>query len=81
MWFQLAQLVKSLVVEQGIWVQIPSTPKTDWCLDLIVRAIIMNGYHKFKCYYNYQKKKKINNNLLLDNVLKMLLHYSKDKVQ
>ncbi len=56
--FQLAQLVKSLVVEQGTWVQIPPTPKTNWCLDLMVRATIMSGRHRFKCYRNYQKKKK-----------------------
>ena len=53
--FQLAQLVKSLVVEQGTWVQIPPTPKTNWCLGLMVRAITMSGRHKFKCYRNYQK--------------------------
>ncbi len=54
--FQLTQLVKSFVVEQGTWVQILPTPKTDWCLDLIVRAIIMSGRHRFKCYRNYKKK-------------------------
>ena len=46
--FQLAQLVKSLVVEQGTWVQIPPTPKTNWCLGLMVRATIMSGRHRFK---------------------------------
>ena len=39
--FQLAQLVKSLVVEQETWVQIPPTPKTNWCLGLMVKATIM----------------------------------------
>ena len=48
--FQIAQLVKSLVVEQGTWVQIPLTLKTNWCLGLIVRATIMSGRHRFKCY-------------------------------
>jgi hypothetical protein len=56
--FQLAQLVKSLVVEQGTWIQIPPAPKTNWCLGLMVRAIIMSGRHRFKFYRNYQKKKK-----------------------
>ena len=51
--FQLAQLVKSLIVEQGTWVQIPPTPKTNWCLGLMVRATIMSGRHRFKCYRNY----------------------------
>ena len=55
--FQLAQLVKSLVVEQGTWVQISPTPKTNWCLGLIVRATIMSGRHRFKCYHNYIKEK------------------------
>ena len=55
--FQLAQLVKSLVVEQGTWVQIPFTPKTNWCLGLMVRATIMSGRHKFKCYHKNQLKK------------------------
>jgi hypothetical protein len=32
LWFQLAQLVKSLVIEQGTWVQISPTPKINWCL-------------------------------------------------
>ena len=55
--FQLAQLVKSLVVEQGTWVQIPPTPKTNWCLGLMVRATIMNGRPRVKCYRNYISKK------------------------
>jgi hypothetical protein len=55
--FQLAQLVKSLVVEQETWVQIPPTPKINWCLGLMVRATIMSGRHRFKFYHNYQKKK------------------------
>ena len=50
--FQLAQLVKPLVVEQGTWVQIPPTPKMNWCLGLMVRATIMSGRHRFKCYRN-----------------------------
>ena len=37
------------------------TPKTDWCLDLMIRAIIMSGRHRFKCYRNYIKKKKFIN--------------------
>ena len=57
--FQLAQLVKFLVVEQGTWVQIPPTPKINWCLGLMVRATIMSGRHRFKFYHNYQK----NNNV------------------
>jgi hypothetical protein len=56
--FQLVQLVKSLVVEQGTWVQIPPTPKTNWCLGLMVRATIMSGRHRFKFYHNYPKKNK-----------------------
>jgi hypothetical protein len=55
--FQLAQLIKSLVVEQETWVQIPPTPKINWCLGLMVRTIIMSGRHRFKFYHNYQKKK------------------------
>jgi hypothetical protein len=55
--FLLAQLVKSLVVEQGTWVQIPPTPKINWCLDLMVRATIISGRHRFKFYHNYKKKK------------------------
>ena len=53
--FQLAQLVKFLVVEQETWVQIPPTPKINWCLGLMVRATIMSGRHRFKFYHNYQK--------------------------
>ena len=37
-YFQLAQLVKSLIVVQEIWGLIPPTPKTDWCLGLIIKS-------------------------------------------
>ena len=32
--------------------------KTNWYLDLMVRATTMSGYHRFKCYRNYYIKKK-----------------------
>ena len=57
--FQLAQLVKFLLVEQETWVQIPPTPKINWCLGLMVRATIMSERYRFKFYHNYQKKKKV----------------------
>ena len=62
--FQLAQLVKFLVVEQETWVQIPPTPKINWCLGLMVRATIISGRHRFKFYHNYKKKKSIANAIL-----------------
>ena len=55
--FQLAQLVKFLVVEQETWVQIPPTPKINWCLGLMVRATIMNGRHRFKSIITIKKER------------------------
>ena len=47
--FQLAQLVRSFVVEQGTWVQIPPTPKINWCLGLMVKS---NHYEKKNHVYH-----------------------------
>ena len=36
--FQLAQLIKSLMVVKKSEVQFPLRPKTDWCLDLMIKS-------------------------------------------
>ena len=34
----LVKLIKFKMVEQEIWVQSPLTPKTNWCLSMIIKS-------------------------------------------
>jgi hypothetical protein len=47
--------------------------KTNWCLGLMVRATIMSGRHRFKCYRNYKKKKNIKKICHVSNTYKSYL--------